>query len=341
MAVAARTVTLLSLTAVLVAGCAAPPADSLDTTAAAAQPSAGFPVTVENCGHNVTVDAPPQRAVSINQPATELMLSLGLADQMIGSAAWHDPVPSELSDANATVPVLTANDPSFERVLETEPDFVYASFDSTFTDAGVAPRDRFERLGVSTYQSGSECGGRHAPQDRPLTMDDLYTEIGDVAALFGVTDRGDDLVDQLSERMSEASEGLDADGVTLMWWYSATRDPYVAGCCGAPGIVTDALGATNAFADDGRPFSEVSWEAVLDRDPDVLILADLTRGGDGDSAAAKITFLQQDPVARQLTAVRDKRWIVVPGAAMDPSLRTVDAAETVAAGLRDLELAGQ
>ena len=78
---------------------------------------------------------------------------------------------------------------------------------------------------------------------------------------------------------------------------------------------------------------------VLERDPDVLILADLTRGDDGDDAATKIRFLQEDPVAQQLTAVRDKRWIVVPGTAMDPSLSTVDAVETVAAGLRDLNLA--
>lgn len=95
-------------------------------------------------------------------------------------------------------------------------------------------------------------------------------------------------------------------------------------------------GATNAFADNRQLWPEISWESILDRDPDVLVLADLTRGDDGDSAEAKIRFLESDPVARRLTAVRERRWIVLPGSAMDPSLRNVDAVEALAAGLRDV-----
>ena len=44
-----------------------------------------------------------------------------------------------------------------------------------------------------------------------------------------------------------------------------------------------AEGARNAFADNRQLWPEISWEAILQRDPDVLVLADLTRGKDGDS----------------------------------------------------------
>lgn len=333
-----RIIPVLLLGISLLAGCGS---SAGKTTAASGGEPVGYPVSVENCGRTVTVKAPPRRAVSINQPATELLLTLGLADRMVGSASWSDEIRPELAAENAKVPVLSRDFPSFERVLKEKPDFVYATFDWSFTDEGVAPRDRFESLGVATYQSSSECGGQDAAQQRALTLDDMYAEIADIAKIFGVEERGNQLVSSLRTRKDTAADGLKADGVTMMWWYAGTKTPYIAGCCGAPGIITTELGAQNAFADNRQLWPELSWEAILERDPDVLILADLTRGDDGDSAAAKIRFLETDPAAKRLTAVRERRWIVLPGTAMDPSLRNVDAIETVASGLRTLGVVGK
>lgn len=145
-------------------------------------------------------------AISINQPATELLLTLGLSDQMAGSASWSDPVLPQLAAANAEVPVLSHDFPSLERVLAEKPDFVYATFDWSFTDEGVAPREQFERLGVPTYQSSSECGDRTRSRTG-RSLDDLYAEIADLATIFGVPERGDDLVASLRSRSAEASDG--------------------------------------------------------------------------------------------------------------------------------------
>ncbi|MFL0239154.1 ABC transporter substrate-binding protein [Mycobacterium sp. SMC-18] len=331
-----RTILLVSLVVSLVCSCSGPRA-----TGTVNAGTAGYPVTLQNCGRTVTVKSPPQRAVSINQPASELLLALGLADRMAGTASWSDAVRPDLAADNAKAPVLSRDFPSFERVLAEKPDFVYATFDWSFTDQGVAPRERFERLGVPTYQSSSECGGQDAPQARALTLDDMYAEIADVARIFGVSERGDKLVSTLRARMATATIGLRADGVSLMWWYAGTRTPYIAGCCGAPGIITTAVGARNAFADSRQLWPEISWEAILQRDPDMLVLADLTRGKDGDSVADKIKFLETDPAASKLKAVREKRWIILPASAMDPSLRNVDAVETVASGLRAFGLGGK
>ena len=58
------------------------------------------------------------------------------------------------------------------------------------------------------------------------------------------------------------------------------------------------------------------WDQISQRDPDVLVLADLSRGLDGDSAQDKIKTLRADPVTAQLAAVRavlecpsSPRWI--------------------------------
>ena len=39
-----------------------------------------------------------------------------------------------------------------------------------------------------------------------------------------------------------------------------------------------------------------NWEQIAARDPDWIVVADLTRGGDGDSAQAKIDFLRSNPL---------------------------------------------
>jgi iron complex transport system substrate-binding protein len=49
---------------------------------------------------------------------------------------------------------------------------------------------------------------------------------------------------------------------------------------------------------------------------------------------SKIEFLETNPVTQRLPAVTDKRYIVVNGADLNPSIRTVDGVEKVAAALQ-------
>ena len=119
-----------------------------------------YPLTLRNCGREVVVDRAAQHAVSVNQGSTEVLLSLGLADRMVGTATWTDPVRRSLEAENAKVPRLTDNVPSFERVLETEPDIVTASFGFALNGEDPDRRERYAQLGVPTYMAPSECTDR-------------------------------------------------------------------------------------------------------------------------------------------------------------------------------------
>ncbi|MEV0173807.1 ABC transporter substrate-binding protein [Streptomyces sp. NPDC050803] len=330
-----RPAALLAASTLLLTGCGD---DSAATDAKAA-------VTLDNCGHSVRVEQPPRRAVSLNQGTTEILLSLGLADRMAGTATWTDPVLKGLAKANAKVPRIAENNPSFERVLETEPDFVTASFVSTLGKGGVAGREQFEKLGVPTYVSPSDCvgkdnsGGGDGVRDTPLTIDDVYGEVRDLAKVFGVEERGEKLVASLKTRMAKATSGIDASDVTLLYWFANSESPYMAGCCGAPGVMTRALGARNVFDDTHEEWPQINWETVADRDPDVLVIGDLTRKSQtAESAAKKIAFLESDPVTKNMTAVKHKRYVLLSGQAMNPTIRTVEGVEQVAAALREFGL---
>ncbi|MFD2398115.1 ABC transporter substrate-binding protein [Prauserella oleivorans] len=291
------------------------------------------------------VEAPPRRVVSLNQGSTEILLALGLGDRLAGTATWTDPVRPDLAEANARVPRLADNMPSFEAVLEAEPDFVTASFASTLGVGGVATRERFAEFGVPSYLSPADCvkdnsGGGDGRRGTPLTMETIYREIRELARLFGVEERGERLVSDLRGRLHRATAGLDASGVTLLYWFANSDSPYLAGCCGAPGIMTEAVGARNVFDDTHDEWPQISWETVAERDPDVLVIGDLTRRSQtAESAAAKIEFLESHPVTRDLDAVRHKRYVLLSGQAMNPTIRTVDGVEELASKLREFGLA--
>lgn len=341
---ARRTAALLLAPALLLTACGGSGGDGAADTKPA---GAGFPRTIDNCGHKVTVKSAPKRALSLNQGTTEILLSLGLADRVAGTATWTDPVMKGLEKANATVPRLADNAPSFEKALDAEPDFVTASFVSTLGKGGVATREQFEKLGVPTYVSPSDCSAGRDPdsggdgsRSKPLTLDAVYGEIRDLARAFGVDERGEKLVARLRQRVRTATEGVDASGVSLMYWFANSQSPYLAGCCGAPGAITRAVGAKNVFSDTHDEWPQINWETVADRDPDVIVIGDLTRKQQtAETAKAKMRFLETNAATRNLTAVKKKRYVLLSGQAMNPSIRTVEGVEQVAAGLRDFGLA--
>lgn len=333
---ATRTSTALLLSACLTAGLAAcgGPASPRE------QAAPGFPRTIENCGRTTEVHEPPKRVASLNQASTEILLSLGLGDRIVGTSMWTDPVLPELKQAADGIPRLADDMPSFESVLESEPDFVAGSFAATLGKGGVATRAQFEDLGVPTYLSPTDCGAKDnsgsgdGSRSKPFTMDVVYGEIRDLARIFDVEQRGEQLIGELRQRM----DGLDVDasGTSVLYWFANSDSPYLAGCCGAPGVMTRAVGAENAFDDTNAEWPQSGWENVAERDPDVLVLGDLTRRSEtAESAKAKIDFLESHPVTRDMTAVKQKRYVTVSGQALNPTIRTVDGTEKLAAKLRE------
>ncbi|MGC4946840.1 ABC transporter substrate-binding protein [Streptomyces sp. DT224] len=339
----ARSAALLTAALLLLTACGGSPPEAAGGKGTAD----GYPVTLKNCGRTVTVRAAPRRAVSVDQGTTEILLSLGLADRIAATATWTDPVMKGLEKANTGVQRLTDNRPSSEKVLDQEPDFVAADFESTLAKGGVAPREQFEELGVPTYVAPADCTAKDNTKDGDgvrtgaLTMDSVYGEVRDLARVFGVPERGEKLVARLRARIREAADGVDGSGTSVLYWFANSESPYLAGCCGAPGIITRELGLKNVFDDTHEEWPQINWETVADRDPDVLVIGDLTRTSQtAESAAGKIAFLESNPVTKKMDAVRHKRYVLLSGQAMNPTIRTVEGVELVAAGLRASGLAG-
>ncbi|TIX87680.1 ABC transporter substrate-binding protein [Rhizobium sp. P44RR-XXIV] len=311
-----------------------------------------YPLTINNCGQQVTFEKAPTKIVSIGQGMTEILLSLGLADRIAGTAVWVGPVLPQYAEANAKIPRLADNDPSFESVVGKEPDFVGAEFEWHIGAQGaVGKREQFSELGINTYIAPTDCvakinaEGGDGVRKELFTMGLIYQEIDELAEIFDVKDRGDALVAQLKKREADAVasiSGAQAKNLPIVFWFSSKEvngDAYIAGKNSAPAYILKTIGAKNVVTTE-EEWPLVGWETIAQANPAVIVIATMDRRRyAADDPKVKLDFLQKDPVTSQLDAVKNKHFVMMDAQSMNPTIRTIDGIETLAKGIKSFGLA--
>jgi iron complex transport system substrate-binding protein len=308
----AATATIVAASVVLVS-CAA----SETEPQAAPSSAAGTTVSVDNCGFDLELTSAPQRIVTIKSSSTEMLLALGLGDHIIGEAFSDGPVPHQWADAAAEIPEISDKVPAQEAVLALEPDFVYAGWESNLTADGAGDRAALAELGVGSYVSPSACKEAGYKPD-PMTFELLFDEITEAGRVFGAEEAAADLVAEQRSTLEAITPST--AGLSALWYSSGSDTPYVGAGSGAPQMMLDAAGLTNVAGDVDDTWTSLSWEAIVDANPDVIVLVDAT----WNTAAQKIALLKSNPATASLPAVSEDRFITVPFAASEAGVRSVD-----------------
>ncbi|MDJ0379935.1 ABC transporter substrate-binding protein [Streptomyces sp. G-G2] len=296
-----------------------------DGTPAAAAPAdgrgAGFPYTVTNCGVTTTYQAPPRRAVAMNQHATEILLALGLQDRMAGTAYLDDAILPAYRPAYDEVKVLAKEYPSKELLLGANPDFVYGGYSSAFDKAQGRDREGLGKSGIPTRLSVEYC------TPGPVRFDQLKTEITEVARTFGVPERGARLIEDEQRRIDAATTRVKDKARPAVFVYdSGDAAAFTSGGNGIGNEIVSLAGGTNVFADLKDTFGDVSWEKVIERQPETVLIYDYG----GTSVEAKKQRLVNDPALARVPAIRDRRFVVLPLSSAVLGVRVADAVDSLA-----------
>lgn len=236
-------------------------------------------VIVDDFGDTIAVGAPIERVVSLSPATTELVFAVGAGSRLVGRSHW-DTFP----DSARSVPDLgDGMRPNVEAVLATRPDLVilYASGENR------AARDALHRAGVRTYTRRLDQVA-HFSQ----AVVDLGRLLGDSARAVTVRDT----VQASLQRARELALGRVRPRVVWPLWSSPLL---VAGGTSFLTELIDIAGGTNVFGDQQAPSPQVSFEEVVRRDPDAVLVG-----------PAQEQALLTDPRWRALRAVREGRVLV-------------------------------
>ncbi|MDN4161453.1 ABC transporter substrate-binding protein [Nocardioides abyssi] len=270
-----------------------------DRAAPASTATGNYPVTVENCGAEVTFDEAPERVVLLKSSAVPFLQALGVLDRATARAGQY---PAEYHDdatlaALEEVPLLTDEldssghlQISKEVVIGQEPDLVLGEVDNL-------SRATLDAVGIPLLEEPALCGGVDAPG-----FDDVSAQLELYGKVFGREAQAREAVADLEADLAAIdAEVGQPSGRTAAVLYPTVGGgtTYAYGTASMAHPQLEAAGFENAFADVDERVFEVTLEELLGRDPDVLVLLH----SDGDPAAVEDAVTRL-PGADRLTAVR-------------------------------------
>jgi iron complex transport system substrate-binding protein len=288
-----------------------------------AQTTEGQPVTIKNADREVIYTEAPKRAVTLNQHVTEVMLALGLADKMVGTAYLDDQILPELKEAYDKIPVLSDKYPNKEVLMAANPDFVYAGWDSGFSDKGVGTVEELEQAGIKSYL--------HESSNKPgPTIDDVYADIQNIGRIFRVEDKANELIGEMKQQMEAITSKIGSveKPVTVFVYDSGEDQPFTAANNYMTALI-EMAGGKNIFDDIQKSWADVSWEEVVNRKPEVIVIVDY-----GDKTVdQKRNLLLTKPELADLPAIKNQRFIVLPLSAASEGVRAPIALKILAEGI--------
>lgn len=239
----------------------------------------------------------PQAVVASGDQMADFFFDLGLEDCMAGytkGSCW-----SSVSqyDAREKVPQLAEPGTgltkiSKEELLNTGCDFL-VGWDSVFSDKNF---------------SSEFCNENNIAMYFPYvctdsaTMEDLYKDYETLGKIFQVQDVASEKVQAMKDTIAEVQAKLgDAyDNPIKVFVYDSGEEAPFTACQGMPGDIIKLAGGISIFDDIEAGWSTPSWEEVIDRDPDVILILDY----DGDTEA-KTEFLKTNEFTKDLRAVKE------------------------------------
>jgi len=288
-----------------------------------------FPVTVQSCDRPVTFDAAPARAISNDVNLTEMMLVLGLRDQMVGYtgiSGWKT-LDAQMREGVAELPELSAKYPTKEVLVGAEPDFFFAGWNYGMKVGGEVTPETLEPFGIKTYELTESC--IHIGAKDKVAMQDMYSDLLNLGTIFGVSDRAVALVDGYNARLAEVTASVDRSNPLRVFVYDSGEEaPFTAGKYAMPTAMIEAAGGVNIMDDIEKSWTEVAWEPVVERNPQVIVIVNY-----GDvTAEQKIAYLKTNPAFAGIDAVVNDRFLVLDYVEATPGPRNIEAVEKLVAG---------
>ena len=297
----------------------ATPESTTRRTSPSADPEALFPITLtDDAGNTITLSTPPRRIVAVLPSVVDLLIDLGHADRIIAADDFSlDRLPQATSIGGNNFAY------NLEALAEIEPDLIIVAQD-----------------GTDDLRSGaSELNLPLFVLDFPANINEMLLQLSTIGRLLGAPESADVFIADLRARINAvAAKGESASPlrVYLEVDQSTPSQPFTVGPGSIHNEILTLSGGINIFADADIDFPQTNWEAIIERDPEVILLLDSEEFSD------ELAF---NPVSVEevgertgwhlISAVRNNQVVPLPNNLFSVGAGLVDALERVAGTLAE------
>lgn len=280
----------------------------------------------DDLGETVTLAEPPERVISLSTGMTEAIFAMGAGARLVGRTDFCE-YPPAVRDV-PSVGGMTS--PSLEAIVAREPDLV------------VTVRGTPQDVMTSIRRTGVPVIARD-----PTTVAEVIAMIRDLGRYLGVEEDANALADRLSRRVEAVTRSVQMrahrQGRPSVLFVIELDPVFVAGEGHFVPDMIELAGGVNATAllhgAEGDQWPNLSLEAVVELDPDVIVTAIEDDEGEPVDGAA---LLADRPGWRDLDAVQGGRvYSLDPDLAVRAGPRLIDALERMAQIIEDALAGGE
>lgn len=265
----------------------------------------------------------PKKAISLNQSTTEILLTLGLEENMVGTSYLDEEILPHLKEAYDSVEVIAKEYPSVEQIVAKEPDFLIG-WPSAFTDSYITSYEYWDDKGINAYVPNSSLA------EGNQTLEAVYKDILDIGKIFNVSEKADEVVKEMKSTVDNVTQKVnkveDKVEIALIHGFKegklSTRS--------ATTLQNDLIrlaGGVNVFPDSEG--GELSAEQLVQKNPEMLVINSYMGNRGSDEI---IKGLKEDSVLSKLDAVKNNRFVICQLSDVQVGVRNADAVESMAKG---------
>lgn len=245
-----------------------------------------FPVTVGE----LTLEAQPTRIVSLSPTVTEILFAIGAGEQVVAADEFSTYPPE------APTTELSGFDLNPEAVASYDPDLVVIS---SFADS-IVPQ--LGEVGIPVYV---------APDD-PTSLADVYDQITELGVLTGRVDEATGLVSRMSDDISKLAADAPARDEPLTYYIEIDDTLWTYTSESIISSLFELIGLQNIADEPGAVSIQLSPEALIDANPDLILLTNANFGVSAETVAQRdgwsgITAVQEGRIF-ELDPDTASRW---------------------------------
>ena len=278
--------------------------------------------TVESCNRTVTFEESPKKAISNDVNLTEMMLVLGLADRMVGYtgiSGWKT-LDEEMRAGVKELPELSQKYPSKEVLVGADADFFFAGWNYGMKVGGEVTPETLDPFGIKVYELTESC--IHIMNKSKANMEDMYNDLLNLGRIFSVEDKANELINNYRMEIQELTKNINTDDPLRVFVYDSGEDtPFTAGFYAMPTALIEASGGKNIMNDFKKSWGTVTWEEVIDRNPEVIVIVNYGNV----TAEQKKEFMMSNPAFAGIDAVKNDRFVTLEYVEATPGPRNIKA----------------